>query len=421
MRILLIGSGGREHALAWSLSRSDSVSKIIAAPGNPGIGQLAECVAVKADDPDAVASLADQHSVDLVIVGPEAPLVAGVADAVRAKGIAVFGPSAAAAELEGSKTFAKEVMARAGVPTAASVTCTSLDEALKALADRGAPIVVKADGLAAGKGVTVAMDTATAEAAIRACMEDDAFGKAGSRVVLEDLLVGEEASLFCISDGARLFPLVGAQDFKRAHDGDQGPNTGGMGAYSPVPHLAEGIESAVERICQPVIDQMRNDGTPFIGLLYAGLMIDGDGEPSTVEFNCRFGDPETEVVLPRIEGDLGKVLLSAANGRLDASGLRASDRACVTVVLASGGYPGTYETGKPITGIEDAEALGDVIVFHAGTKGADDGTLVTAGGRVLAVSALGNSVADARAKAYEAADLIRFEGKMNRTDIASGR
>lgn len=421
MKVLVIGSGGREHALVWRLARSASVSSIVAAPGNPGIAGLAECLPVEAADPIAVADLAAAVRADLVVVGPEAPLVAGVADAVRDRGIPVFGPSAEAAQIEGSKSFAKSVMARAGVPTAASDTCETLESALDALERRGAPIVVKADGLAAGKGVTVAMDLATAERAIRDCLEADAFGEAGTRVVLEDLLVGEEASLFCISDGSVLLPLAGAQDFKRALDGDEGPNTGGMGSYSPVDHLEAGVQAAVSQICQPVVDQLRADGIPFHGLLYAGLMIAPDGSPSTVEFNCRFGDPETQAVLPRLLGDLALVLRSAADGTLDAGDLRTGPKACVSVVLASGGYPGRFERGRPITGLEAAEADPEVAVFHSGTARTDDGALVTAGGRVLAVSALGDSVSKARERAYEAAAKIGFEGKQLRSDIAASR
>ena len=421
MKVLIVGSGGREHALAWRLSRSPSVTSIVVAPGNPGIAPLGACVPVDVNDPEAVAKLAEHEGADLVVIGPEAPLVAGVADAVRARNIPVFGPSAAAAQLEGSKAFAKDLMARAGVPTAPYAAFASSRDAIAALDGFNPPYVIKADGLAAGKGVTVAATRADAELAIRAALDDAAFGAAGARVVIEGFLQGEEASLFCITDGARLVPLAGAQDFKRVGDGDAGPNTGGMGAYSPVPHLLSGIDQALDTICRPVLRQLAKDGTPFVGLLYAGLMIDAHDAPSTVEFNCRFGDPETQVVLPRLKGDLGVLLRSAAEGDLDATGLSFSPRACVGVVLASGGYPGAYDTGHPITGIDAAEADADVVVFHAGTARTDDGTLVTAGGRVLVVTALGDTIAEARMRAYEACARIDFEGKQHRTDIALGR
>jgi phosphoribosylamine---glycine ligase len=421
MRVLLIGNGGREHALAWRLSRSASVTSIVAAPGNPGISTLGECVSVDQLDPSAVAKLAEHLNADLVVVGPEAPLVAGVCDAVRERGIPVFGPSAAAAQLEGSKAFAKDVMMRAAVPTAASKTFTDSSEAIEYLTSRQAPYVIKADGLAAGKGVTVASSISEAQMAIRSALDDASFGAAGARVVIEDFLEGEEASLFCVTDGTSLFAMEGAQDFKRVGDGNTGPNTGGMGAYSPVSHLKNGIDAAVETICRPVIDQLAADGIPFTGLLYAGLMIDAAGNPSTVEFNARFGDPETQVILPRLQGDFGKLLLSAAQGELDTSAVTFSDKACVAVVLASGGYPSSYPTGIPIRGIRAAESDEQVTVFHAGTDFDSDGTLVTSGGRVLAVSATGDSVADARARAYEACAKIEFEGKQFRSDIAAGR
>jgi phosphoribosylamine--glycine ligase len=420
VKVLIVGGGGREHALAWRLARSASVSSIVAAPGNPGIGTLGACVAVDAEDPDAVAKLAEHEGADLVVVGPEAPLVAGVADAVRARGIATFGPSAAAAQLEGSKSYSKSLMKRAGVPTAAAGTFSTSSEAIDFLARFEPPYVVKADGLAGGKGVTIAATHAEAVAAIRGALDDASFGAAGARVVVEEFLHGEEASLFCVTDGTRLVPLAAAQDFKRIGDGDTGPNTGGMGAYSPVPHLQDAIDAAAGTICSPVLRQLADDGAPFNGLLYAGLMIDA-GRASTVEFNCRFGDPETQVVLPRLEGDFARLLASAATGTLDTSALTYSPRACVAVVLASDGYPGAYETGKPITGIEAAEADPDVVVFHAGTARASGGALVTAGGRVLAVSALGDSIAEARVRAYEACARIDFHGKQHRTDIALGR
>lgn len=422
MKVLIIGTGAREHALAWRLSRSDSVTEVFAAPGNPGIASLGTCFEVDANNPEAVSDLARRVGADLVIVGPEAPLVAGVADACRAAGIATFGPSSAAAQLEGSKAFAKGVMDRAGVPTAAYANFSDPEAAIEFLDTFEAPYVIKADGLAAGKGVTVAATRDEATDAIRASFEG-AFGEAGSRIVIEEFLRGEEASLFCITDGEELLPLAGAQDFKRIGDGDTGPNTGGMGSYSPVPHLQDLIDASVEVVCRPTVKQMSADGVPFQGLLYAGLMIDktvDGGTIGTVEFNCRFGDPETQVVLPRLEGDFGLLLASAASGKLESSSVSYSEKACVCVVLASGGYPGVYEVGKVISGIDEAEGDPQVTVFHAGTK-LEDGVLKTAGGRVLAVSALGSSIASARARAYEACEKIDFEGKTFRTDIAAGR
>lgn len=385
------------------------------------MASLGQCVPVDPMDGAAVATLAESIGAALVVIGPEAPLVAGVADVVRTRGIPVFGPSGAAAQLEGSKAFAKEVMARAGAPTGASAVFTSSAAAIAFLDRSSPPYVVKADGLAAGKGVTVATSREEAEEAIRAALDAGEFGAAGARVVIEEFLAGEEASLFCITDGSRLVPLAAAQDFKRIGDGDVGPNTGGMGAYSPVPHLEDAVQVAVDAIARPVVATMAQAGTPFSGLLYAGLMIDATGSPSTVEFNCRFGDPETQVVLPRLEGDFGALLRSCAECALDEGTLSYSPRACVAVVLASGGYPSAYTTGRPITGVEAAEADPDVRVFHAGTALGDDGTLVTAGGRVLAVSALGDTIADARARAYEACAKISFDGKQHRGDIAAGR
>ena len=419
MKVLVVGSGGREHALAWRLARSASCSEIVVAPGNPGTDALGPGMPVDVNDPVAVATLAESQRVDLVVVGPEAPLVAGVADECRRREIPTFGPSAAAARLEGSKAFAKDLMRRAGVPTAESGTFESSGEAIAFLDRFEPPFVVKADGLAAGKGVTVAQSHDEAVAAIRAALDDGAFGSAGARVVIEEFLRGEEASLFCVTDGTQLLPLAGAQDFKRIGDGNTGPNTGGMGSYSPVPHLEDGIQAAVAAVCAPTVAQLALDGTPFQGLLYAGLMIE-DGAPRTVEFNCRFGDPETQVVLPRLEGDFAALLLSAATGKLDTASLEYSPKACVAVVLASEGYPGRYETGRPITGVDEAERDPDVVVFHAGTA-RQDGELVTAGGRVLAVSALGASIAEARERAYEACARISFEGKTLRRDIALGR
>jgi phosphoribosylamine---glycine ligase len=397
VKVLVLGSGGREHALAWKLAQSPALTELHAAPGNPGIAAIGQCHPVRADDAEGLLALARSLDIGLVVVGPEAPLVAGLADALRRGGIAVFGPSAAAARIEGSKRFAKEVLQAAGVPTA------------DALAVARPPCVVKADGLAAGKGVFVCRTQAELDAALRAV---SAFG---GDFVVEELLEGDELSVFAICDGAQALPLAPARDFKRAYDGDEGPNTGGMGAYSPVPMLGFDADSIVEAVHAPVLHEMAERGTPFIGLLYAGLMLTEDG-PQVLEFNCRFGDPETQVILPRLDGDLLGTLAAAASGNLGGSSLTASDDAAVTVVVAGRDYPATSDSGSPIVGIDDAEALG-AVVFHAGTA-LRHGRLVTNGGRILDVTATGSTIADARARAYEAAEKIAFDGARYRSDIA---
>ena len=409
VKVLVIGSGAREHALALALARDPSVTSLAVAPGNPGTAQVAEQLPVDPMDPAAVAALA--QGFDLVIVGPEAPLVAGVADAVRDKGIPVFGPSAAAAQLEGSKSFAKGVMAAAGVPTAAADPCETADAALTALEARTPPYVVKADGLAAGKGVLVTDDVLAAGNFAR-----DVIATPGSRVVVEDFLDGPEVSLFAITDGTTVLPMLPAQDHKRVGDGDTGPNTGGMGAYTPLPWLPRGtVEQVLDLVLQPVVDEMAQRGTPFIGLLYAGLAMTSTG-PQVVEFNCRFGDPETQSVLALLETPLGEVLLKAATGGLAGTELRWRSGASVTVVVAAEGYPGT-----PVAG--DAIELGDlpegVEVLHAGTA-LDDGRLVSAGGRVLSVTSVGISLEDARDKAYAGVKQVNLRGGFSRSDIASG-
>lgn len=406
---LVIGSGGREHALALALAQDPAVGALHAAPGNPGIAGVAACHEVDAMDPAAVAELAASLGADLVVVGPEAPLVAGVADAVRDRGIAVFGPSAAAAQLEGSKAFSKEVMATAGVPTAGSRTCATPEEYAAALDELGAPYVVKDDALAAGKGVVVTRDRAEALAHAEAC----------GRVVIEEFLAGPEVSLFAVCDGTTAYPLQPAQDFKRIHDGGRGPNTGGMGSYSPLPwaqpDLADVVMSTVVR---PTLDEMTKRGAPFVGCLYVGLALTEAG-PKVIEFNCRFGDPDIQPVLALLESPLGELLHAAALGRLaDVSPPRFRDGAAVTVVLASAGYPESSTKGDVIAGAEDADALVDVDVIHAGTAETDAG-LVTAGGRVLAVRATGADVADARSRAYSALGLVYFDGAQHRTDIAA--
>ncbi|MEU9713643.1 phosphoribosylamine--glycine ligase [Streptomyces sp. NPDC047976] len=411
MKVLVIGGGAREHALCRSLSLDPDVSALYCAPGNAGIAEVAELRPVDALDGAAVAALAVELGAGLVVVGPEAPLVAGVADAVRAAGIPVFGPSAEAAQLEGSKAFAKDVMAAAGVPTARSYVCTTAEEVDAALDAFGAPYVVKDDGLAAGKGVVVTEDRAAARDHALAC----------DRVVIEEYLDGPEVSLFAITDGVTVLPLQPAQDFKRALDGDQGPNTGGMGAYSPLPWAdPKLVDEVMELVLQPTVDELRHRGTPFSGLLYAGLAITGRGT-RVIEFNARFGDPETQVVLARLRTPLAGVLLNAANGTLNTlPALNWSDDAAVTVVIASHNYPGTPRTGDPIEGLGDvaAEDAPDAYVLHAGTRREGD-AVVSAGGRVLSVTATGSDLAQAREKAYKAVGRIKLDGSQHRTDIAA--
>ncbi|KRC52807.1 MULTISPECIES: phosphoribosylamine--glycine ligase [unclassified Nocardioides] len=409
MKTLVIGTGGREHALALALSRDPSVTEVHAAPGNPGIGAFATLHEVDLMDGAAVAALATTVGADLVVVGPEAPLVAGVADAVRSAGTPVFGPSRAAAQLEGSKAFSKEVMAAAGVPTAGSRTCRTAEEVAAALDEFGAPYVVKDDALAAGKGVVVTRDRAEAEAHAAAC----------GTVVIEEFLDGPEVSLFAVCDGTTAYPLQPAQDFKRIFDGGRGPNTGGMGSYSPLAWAPADLAATVmEQVVQPTLDEMVRRGAPFVGCLYVGLALTATG-PRVIEFNCRFGDPDIQPVLAVLESPLGELLAAAAGGRLaEVEAPRFRDAASVTVVLASAGYPESSSKGDVITGVGAANGVNDVDVIHAGTALVDD-QLVTAGGRVLAVRAVGYDVADARARAYAAADLITFEGLQRRSDIAA--
>jgi phosphoribosylamine--glycine ligase len=412
VKVLVIGGGAREHALCRALSLDPQVTALHCAPGNAGIAQVARVHQVDPLDGAAVADLAAALGADLVVVGPEAPLVAGVADAVRGRGIPVFGPSGEAAQLEGSKAFAKDVMAAANVPTARSYVCTTPEEAAHALDAFGAPYVVKDDGLAAGKGVVVTSDLQAALDHAASC----------ERVVIEEFLDGPEVSLFAICDGVTVVPLQPAQDFKRAYDGDEGPNTGGMGAYSPLPWAAPGLVDEVLRtVLQPTVDELRRRGTPFSGLLYAGLAITSRGV-RVIEFNARFGDPETQVVLARLKTPLGGLLHAAATGRLaDFPELRWSDGAAVTVVVAAEGYPEAPRGGDPITGLAEAEAAdGTAYVLHAGTRLADDGTTVlSAGGRVLSVTATGKDIAEARGRAYDSVARIGLAGSHHRTDIAA--
>jgi phosphoribosylamine--glycine ligase len=399
VQVVVVGSGAREHALAWRLARSPLLTELHAAPGNPGIAPLGRCHPVRADDGDGLLALAMTLEADLVVIGPEAPLVAGVADELRRNGIAVFGPGAEAARIEGSKSFAKEVMRAAGVPSAATLSVAR------------PPCVVKADGLASGKGVFVCHTAEALDDALRAVQ------RLGGAVVIEELLEGREVSSFAVSDGTRAVPLGSAQDFKRIGDGDSGPNTGGMGAYSPVPWLDDADE-LVAHVHQPVIDELARRGTPFIGCLFAGLMITESG-PKVLEFNARFGDPETQVLMPRLDCDLLELLAAAAQGDLDEATARMGDDAAVTVVLAAPDYPERSDyAGAPITGLDEAAAVG-ALVFHGGTA-ARDGSLVTNGGRILSVTGTGATVAAARERAYAAVRMIAFEGARHRNDIAAG-
>jgi len=414
--VLLVGGGGREHALAWKLAQSPGLGRMIAAPGNPGIAAHARRVPIKDTAIDPLVALAQQERPDLVVIGPEAPLALGLADRLRAAGLAVFGGSAAAARLESSKAFAKDLMARHRIPTARFGTFRDAAAARRYARELGAPLVVKADGLAAGKGVTVCGTLEEADRAIAQCLEARAFGDAGLTVVVEEFLVGEEASFFALSDGVTVLPLTAAQDHKTVLDGDRGPNTGGMGAYSPAPVMDAAMQERVmTTIVRPTIAAMAEEGAPYTGALFVGLMITAEG-PKVIEFNCRFGDPECQAILPRLEDDLLALLLAAATGKGLPSALTWSAQSSVCVVMTSAGYPGSYETGRAISGVEAAAALPGVNVFHAGTALAD-GALVTAGGRVLGVQAVGADVSAAIRAAYAAVERIRFDGAHYRRDI----
>jgi len=423
VKVLLVGGGGREHALAWKLAQSPRITSLLAAPGNPGIARHATCAAVKDTAIEDLLALAKRERVDLTVVGPELPLALGLADRFRADGLAVFGPSAAAAKLESSKAFAKDLMARHGIPTARFRIFREAGAARAYCRELGAPVVVKADGLAAGKGALVCRTLDEADRAVARCLEERAFGDSGLTVVVEEFLVGEEASFFALSDGAAVLPLAAAQDHKTVFDDDQGPNTGGMGAYSPAPVMDEGMQERVmAEIVGPAIAAMAKEGSPYAGVLFVGLMITRGG-PRVIEFNCRFGDPECQAILPRLDGDLLPLLEAVARGSGLPTALNWRREASVCVVLASGGYPGAYETGRPIFGLNREWALdpqgglpGGVNVFHAGTA-LKDGALVTAGGRVLGVQALGRDVREAIAGAYAAVAKIRFDGAHFRKDI----
>lgn len=415
MRILVVGRGGREHAICWALRKSPKVQELYCAPGNGGIAEVADCVPINEDQFDDIAQFAIDHAIDLVVIGPEDPLTLGIVDHLEAKGLQVFGPRANAAVIEGSKVFTKELLKKYSIPTAAYESFDNYEAAVAYLRQQRVPIVIKADGLAAGKGVTVAQTMEEAERALRDIMVAGVFGDSGSQVVIEEFLTGQEMSILSFVDGEVVRPMAPAQDHKPIFDGDKGPNTGGMGTYTPLPHIPESvIEEAIERIVKPTAKAMVAEGRPFRGVLFAGLMLTPEG-PKTIEFNARFGDPETQVVLPRLKTDLLDIFLAAVNGRLGQMEIEWSDEAAVCVILASGGYPGSYKKGLPIEGLQDVQ---DALVFHAGTAKREDGSLVTNGGRVLGVTGLGSNIAEARAKAYAEADKIRFEGKQCRTDIA---
>ncbi|NLA67669.1 MAG: phosphoribosylamine--glycine ligase [Gammaproteobacteria bacterium] len=418
MKVLVIGSGGREHALAWKLAQSPRVGEVLVAPGNAGTATEPGCrnADIKATDLDGLLALAREEGVAFTVVGPEAPLVAGIVDRFQAEGLRIFGPTAAAAQLEGSKAFAKDFLARHGIPTAHYAVFTALEPALAHLRDAGAPIVVKADGLAAGKGVVVAMTLDEAAAAVRDMLGGNAFGEAGARVVIEEFLAGEEASFIAMVDGRTALPMATSQDHKRVGDGDTGPNTGGMGAYSPAPVVTGEVHARIMReVIEPTVAGMAADGVPFTGFLYAGLMIDAAGAPKVIEFNVRFGDPETQPVLMRLRSDFAALVQAGIDGRLDGATADWDPRPALGVVMAAEGYPGTPRTGDPINAW-DAPDLPGTKVFHAGTR-LEGGQAVTAGGRVLCVCALGDSVADAQRRAYGGVSGISWQGEFHRHDI----
>lgn len=419
MKILVVGGGGREHALVWRLAQNPTMERIYAAPGNAGIAREATCLPIAAGDVGAIVEFVEQQSIDLTIVGPEAPLVAGLADELESRHLSVFGPTAKAARIEGSKSWAKAICERHGIPTPRSSTFDDADDAEKFLDDMKPPYVVKADGLAAGKGVSVTDDRAEAGAFVRAILLDRLFGEAGAKVLIEEHVDGREISALCITDGKRVVPLALAQDHKRVGEGDTGPNTGGMGAYSPLPFVDDGLEKHIQwDVLTQAVRALEAEGIRYRGVLYAGLMLTDDG-PTLLEFNCRFGDPETQAIMPRLASDLGELLLACVEGNLKNYRVNWKPESCITVTLASAGYPGEVESGLPIEGLDDAGRVEGVTVFHSGTA-MRDGKVVTAGGRVLSVSALGASLEQARERAYEAASKIWFEGMHYRSDIAAG-
>jgi phosphoribosylamine--glycine ligase len=417
MKVLLIGSGGREHALAWKIAESPLLTKLYAAPGNAGIAQHAECVSIAPDNIRGLLEFALKEKIDLTVVGPEAPLVAGISDKFREKGLKVFGPSSPAALLEGSKAFSKEMMTKFGVPTAPYEVFTNVKEAKHYAIEAEMPVVIKADGLAAGKGVVICDSSEQAVATLTQMMEEKVFGDAGAKVVIEKKLEGEELSVLVLTDGKKIIPLASARDHKRAYDHDQGPNTGGMGAFSPSMKIPEQeIGGIINIAIRPISDGLAKEGIPYRGVLYAGLMMTKDG-PFVLEYNCRFGDPETEAILPRLKSDLLTVMDQIADGRLEIETLQWHERACITVVMASGGYPGSYEKGFPIHGLESVRNQPEVVVFHAGTSFNEQKQIVTSGGRVLAVTALGENLRTAHERAYQAISKIHFQGGFCRRDI----
>lgn len=418
MKILVVGSGGREHALTWKLLSDSCQPELFCAPGNGGTAGIATNVDIAADDIDGLLEWAKANKPDLTVVGPEVPLCAGLVDEMAAAGFRAFGPSRDAARMEGSKAFAKEVMFAAGVPTAESETFTEAEPAMAYLRKLGAPVVIKADGLAAGKGVCVCMSMEDAEKAVNSILVDSVFGAAGNEVLIEEFLEGEEASILALIDGEHIVMLASSQDHKRALDGDAGPNTGGMGAYSPAPVVTDALWPTIrEQVFEPTLDELRKRGITYKGVLYAGLMI-REGKLKVLEFNCRFGDPETQAVLARLRSDLAPALEACIDGNLSDDLVTWRDEAAVCVVMAAGGYPGSYEKGKEISGIGDADALVDTVVFHAGTK-AVEGSIVTSGGRVLGVTALGCDISEAVERAYKAIGIIGFEEAHYRSDIAA--
>lgn len=416
MKILVIGSGGREHSLVWKIKQSPKVKQIFVAPGNSGTATIADSVDIKADDIPGLINFAEKEKIDLTVVGPEIPLVTGIVDEFEKRNLKIFGPNKLAAKIEGSKAYTKKLMDSLGVPTAKFGIFTDLNEANSFIAKIGAPLVVKADGLAAGKGVIICKTIDDAKSAIDRIMAKKEFGTAGEKVIIEECLEGEEVSIIVLSDGENILPLASSQDHKRIFDNDEGPNTGGMGAYSPAP-VAEGkvFKEVMKTVIYPVIEDLRKKGQPYKGVLYAGIMITDKG-PYVLEFNVRFGDPETQAILPRLKSDLVDLMESSIEGTLSGAKLEWDSRACVCVVASSGGYPGKYEKGKPITGLKEASSLEDVVVFHAGTK-SENNNFFTNGGRVLGITALGKDIEDAISRTYKAVEKIHFDGMHYRKDI----
>ncbi len=417
MKVLLIGSGGREHALAWKIAQIPLLTKLYVAPGNAGISQVAECLPIEAEDIQGLLNFAQKEAIDLTVVGPEAPLVAGITDLFQKEGLRIFGPSKAASQIEGSKAFSKDLMTKFSIPTADYEIFSNVNEAKHFVIETEMPVVIKADGLAGGKGVAICHSSQEAVGALTQMMVEGVFGEAGKKVVIEKVLEGEEISILALCDGEKMIPLASAQDHKRAYDHDRGPNTGGMGAYSPCPQIPdEKVREYVDLTIRPVIQGMAKEGTPYVGILYAGLMITKQG-PFVLEYNCRFGDPETQAILPRLKSDLLPVLAEIANGALQTEALEWHEKTCLAVVLASGGYPGFYRKGFPIQGLSTADRLEDVFIFHAATMLNPNGEYITSGGRVLAVASLGDNLRQAHDRTYQVIAQIRFEGSYYRRDI----